>query len=130
MKIKKIIAGMLAIAFVVCTSGVTAKAAAKKSKETATLDGVSVEGYSDASSTSAYCTTYMSRAGSASVTGTYSYVNFKTLGTGSKTAGNGGQYGGKVLFYAPTDCRSVKVTGKHIVRYGAHYWEAETIDIY
>lgn len=130
MKIKKIVAGVLAIAFVVCTSAVTAKAASLNSVETATLGNVAVQALSRISSSNAMCSTSMTGTGVVSVTGTYYYVNFRTLELGSKTTGYGGQYGATVAFYAPVDCRSVRVNGSHRVSYGAQYWGASTEAIY
>lgn len=126
MKIKKIIAGMLAIAFVVCTSGVTAKAAPLNSVETAVLGTVPVKAESRIFSSSATCSTQMSVRGYVSVSGVYHYINFQTLEVGSRTAGSSEQYGTSVTFIAPASCRSVRVCGSHKVSCEVQSWGTKT----
>ena len=130
MKIKKIIAGMLAIAFVVCTSGVTAKAASLKDEQKGKIGDWSVWATTSITPTGATCITGFTGTGATSVTGTYYYVNFRTVEVGVKTLGTGGRYGVSVSFSAPTDCRSVRVNGSHRVSCGAQYWGATTEAIY
>lgn len=127
MRTKKMVASVLAIALVMCTPAMVAEA---RSIETGELAGAYVSGESQISSTGASCTTSVGANAVAQVSGTYYYLNIKTMTDGSKSSANGGLHVATVSFTAPTDCRSVSVFGNHSVTYSGQNWSTSTDAVY
>ena len=93
------------------------------------LAGVSVIGNSDItySKGTAY-TTCGGYGGSVSVSSTYYYCNTRNGSSGHRSNGAGDSRSAGVGFSAPTNCKSVSISGSHKFYYSGQTWSATSFD--
>ena len=106
--------------------GVMASIGASAFAANGQINGYYTSGNSYISSSGGSASTSFGNNGSVSVNSTYSYVNTEDLSTGTQDR-NGGHYRSiSVNFYAPNNCRSVKVKSHHRISAFSQLWEADT----
>ena len=64
-----------------------------------------------------------------SVSATYYYVNVNTMKTGTIKKSASGTQVATLTIYAPTNCRSVKITATHTAESGNERWTGTTSEI-
>lgn len=107
--------------------GITAFAA---TSATGAINDYTTRGSSSISKTGASASTSYASTGTVSVSSTYSYVNTETLATGTSSKSNGYYSSCSVSFWAPSNCRSVKITSSHRVSAYDQVWTANTSNTY
>ena len=97
---------------------------------TGQIAGYYTSGNSSISSTSGSAYTSYGDYGSVAVNSTYSWVNTKTLATGTQSRNNGHYKSTSVSFSAPSNSRSVAISSSHSVSAHSQSWSANTSATY
>lgn len=110
--------------------GVMASMGASAFAASGSINGYYTSGNSYIYSTSGSASTSFGDYGSVAVNSTYSYVNTKTLATGTQSRNNGHYKSTSVSFSAPSNCRSVAISSSHSVSAYSQTWTASTSKVY
>ena len=94
------------------------------------IAGYYTSGDSSISSTSGSAYTSYGDYGSVAVNSTYSWVNTKTLATGTQSRNNGHYKSTSVSFNAPSNSRSVAISSSHSVSAHGQSWSATSSRVY
>ena len=126
---KKVLTATLTLVLLLSMSAISAFAV-KSVSVSGAINGYATSGTSSISQSNAFASTTYDHSGSVFVSATYSYVNVDTLTTGTSFKNNGHYTTCTVDFYAPNNCRSVKITSNHSVSAYSQTWTANTSATY
>lgn len=91
------------------------------------LEDVKVTYSNTVGQTKAKATTSIANDNVVTVSGSYTYINADTLEVKTITRGNGERRSASVVFYAPTNCVTIKLISNHYASNGVQNWSATNV---